>query len=110
MNGFTPSSQATRSEITAATQTSATVLTGPGHRTGPGYSVQANLMRNETIWPAMAQAYEGATGDLQAIRGTEVTIEGEEHLYALALRSAAWEYSDWIILDVGTGAAVLEAY
>jgi hypothetical protein len=37
-------------------------------------------------------------------------IEGDDRLYALAARSAAWEYSDWVILDVQTGAAVLEAY
>jgi hypothetical protein len=37
-------------------------------------------------------------------------IEGDAHLYALAARAAAWKYSDWIIMDVQTGAAVLEAY
>jgi hypothetical protein len=37
-------------------------------------------------------------------------IEGDTRLYALAARTAAWEYSDWVILDVQTGAAVLEAY
>ncbi|MGD2215823.1 MAG: carboxypeptidase-like regulatory domain-containing protein [Gemmatimonadales bacterium] len=37
-------------------------------------------------------------------------IEGDAHLYALAARAAAWEYADWVILDVQTGAAVLEAY
>ncbi len=35
-----------------------------GHRVGAGYSVQANLMRNATVWPAMAAAYENAKGDL----------------------------------------------
>ncbi|MCH9031769.1 MAG: DUF1028 domain-containing protein [candidate division Zixibacteria bacterium] len=28
------------------------------------YSVQANLMRNATVWPAMAEAFENAEGDL----------------------------------------------
>jgi hypothetical protein len=37
-------------------------------------------------------------------------IEGDTHLYALAARAAAWEYSDWVVLDVLTGAAVLESY
>src|SRR3954454_14341711 len=27
-----------------------------GHRTGEGYSAQANLMRNSTVWDAMAEA------------------------------------------------------
>jgi len=31
---------------------------------GAGYSVQANLMSNENIWPAMAKAFESAKGDL----------------------------------------------
>jgi uncharacterized Ntn-hydrolase superfamily protein len=32
--------------------------------TGPGYAVQANLMANDKVWPAMAEAYEKAEGDL----------------------------------------------
>jgi uncharacterized Ntn-hydrolase superfamily protein len=35
-----------------------------GHHTGAQYSVQANLMANDRIWPAMATAYEHAQGDL----------------------------------------------
>ena len=35
-----------------------------GHQIGEGYSVQANMMTNATVVPAMARAYEGATGDL----------------------------------------------
>ena len=35
-----------------------------GHRSGNGYSVQANLMLNDKVWPAMAEAYEAAAGDL----------------------------------------------
>ncbi len=35
-----------------------------GHRTGPGYSVQANLMLSETVPAAMARAYEATDGDL----------------------------------------------
>jgi uncharacterized Ntn-hydrolase superfamily protein len=31
---------------------------------GEGFSVQANLMANESVWPAMAGAYREATGDL----------------------------------------------
>jgi uncharacterized Ntn-hydrolase superfamily protein len=37
-----------------------------GHHVGAGYSVQANLMRNDRIWPAMSQAFETADGDLAA--------------------------------------------
>jgi uncharacterized Ntn-hydrolase superfamily protein len=35
-----------------------------GHRTGKGYTVQANLMANSTVPDAMAVAYENAEGDL----------------------------------------------
>jgi len=31
---------------------------------GRGFAVQANLMANDTIWPAMAKAFETSTGDL----------------------------------------------
>lgn len=35
-----------------------------GHHIGRNYSVQANLMRNSDVWPAMARAFESASGDL----------------------------------------------
>ena len=35
-----------------------------GHHVGSNYSVQANLMLNDKVWPAMARAFESATGDL----------------------------------------------
>jgi len=35
-----------------------------GHDCGAQYSVQANLMANDRVWPAMAKAYESAPGDL----------------------------------------------
>ena len=38
---------------------------GKGHVSGGrDYSVQANLMANDKVWPAMAKAYEDAKGDL----------------------------------------------
>jgi uncharacterized Ntn-hydrolase superfamily protein len=35
-----------------------------GDQLGAQFSVQANLMENDEIWPAMAEAYETAKGDL----------------------------------------------
>ncbi|MCH7677000.1 DUF1028 domain-containing protein [candidate division KSB1 bacterium] len=35
-----------------------------GHIVGDNFSVQANLMLNKKVWPAMKQAYEKAEGDL----------------------------------------------
>ena len=35
-----------------------------GHFVGKDFSVQANLMLNEKVWPAMARAFENTKGDL----------------------------------------------
>src|SRR5688572_14855966 len=35
-----------------------------GHHIGKNYSVQANLMLNDKVWPAMAAAFEATKGDL----------------------------------------------
>jgi uncharacterized Ntn-hydrolase superfamily protein len=35
-----------------------------GHIVGKDFSVQANLMLNDQVWPAMARAFESAPGDL----------------------------------------------
>ncbi len=35
-----------------------------GHFIGKDYSVQANLMLNEKVWPAMSKAFESTKGDL----------------------------------------------
>jgi uncharacterized Ntn-hydrolase superfamily protein len=44
--------------------TGARCIEAAGHRVGAGYSVQANLMLDSGVWPAMAKAYENARGDL----------------------------------------------
>ena len=51
-------------EGNVAAHTGANAIFAAGHRTGDGYSVQANLMENDTVWDAMAEAYEASTGDL----------------------------------------------
>ena len=35
-----------------------------GHRTGEGFSVQANMMASPQVWPAMAEAFSSAEGPL----------------------------------------------
>jgi len=35
-----------------------------GHDAGDGFSCQANMMGSPTVWPAMAEAFRGASGDL----------------------------------------------
>jgi uncharacterized Ntn-hydrolase superfamily protein len=47
-----------------AAYTGPSCIPDAGHRTGKQYSVQANLMSNPQVWPAMAAAYEKAEGDL----------------------------------------------
>lgn len=39
-------------------------IAAAGHKLGENYSVQANLMLNDKVWPAMAQAFENTKGDL----------------------------------------------
>jgi uncharacterized Ntn-hydrolase superfamily protein len=47
-----------------AAHTGAGCIPDAGHRVGKQYSVQANLMANDRVWPAMASAFEAAQGDL----------------------------------------------
>ncbi len=42
--------------------TGASCIDHAGHSVGDGYSVQANMMASADVWPAMADAYETATG------------------------------------------------
>jgi len=48
----------------AAVHTGKRCIECAGHRTGEGYSVQANLMLNNKVPEAMATEFEGAHGDL----------------------------------------------
>ena len=47
-----------------AAHTGAKNIQAAGHVTGKDYSVQANLMLNDKVWPAMSKAFETAKGDL----------------------------------------------
>ncbi|GMQ81042.1 MAG: hypothetical protein BMS9Abin05_0472 [Rhodothermia bacterium] len=47
-----------------AAHTGSRAIFAAGHQTGSQYSVQANMMERDTVWPAMAAAYESAEGDL----------------------------------------------
>jgi uncharacterized Ntn-hydrolase superfamily protein len=47
-----------------AAYTGSKCIPSAGNLVGTNYSVQANLMDNDTIWPAMAKAFEAARGDL----------------------------------------------
>jgi uncharacterized Ntn-hydrolase superfamily protein len=47
-----------------ATHTGASCIAYAGHRTGEGYSAQANMMASPDVWPAMASGFEAASGPL----------------------------------------------
>lgn len=47
-----------------AAHTGENAIIAAGHHTGENYSVQANLMGSEAVWPAMATAFEATRGDL----------------------------------------------
>jgi uncharacterized Ntn-hydrolase superfamily protein len=48
----------------AAAHTGADCIPDAGHQLGDGFSVQANIMRSTSVWPAMATAFESASGPL----------------------------------------------
>jgi uncharacterized Ntn-hydrolase superfamily protein len=47
-----------------AVHTGSKCIAAAGHLVGEQFSVQANLMVDDAVWPAMKQAYEQAQGDL----------------------------------------------
>lgn len=47
-----------------AVHTGTRCIAEAGHQAGSQFSVQANMMLKNTVWPAMAAAYESAQGDL----------------------------------------------
>jgi uncharacterized Ntn-hydrolase superfamily protein len=47
-----------------AAHTGAKNIQSAGHVVGKDYSVQANLMLNDKVWPAMSRAFESTSGDL----------------------------------------------
>lgn len=54
------------SEGRAAAHTGANTIQYAAHHVGEGYSVQANMMTNDTVIPEMVDAFEHASGDLAA--------------------------------------------
>jgi uncharacterized Ntn-hydrolase superfamily protein len=74
-----------------------------GHETGAQFSAQANLMASPRVWPAMAEAYRRAKGDLaerllQALEAAEAAggdIRGRQSAALLVVRATGtgrpWE-------------------
>jgi uncharacterized Ntn-hydrolase superfamily protein len=47
-----------------AAHTGSSTIPEAGHIVGDGFSVQANMMLKNSVWPAMAEAYRGLKGEL----------------------------------------------
>jgi uncharacterized Ntn-hydrolase superfamily protein len=86
-----------------AVHTGTKCIADAGHVKGDNYSVQANMMLNKKIWPAMSQAFEQSTGPLaermlaalQAAEAAGGDIRGRQSAAILVVRGKAsgkiWE-------------------
>ncbi len=91
----------TKGEV--ATHTGSSCIEAAGHRQGRNFSVQANMMLNNTVWDAMAKAFETTKGDfsdriiaaLKAAQGEKGDIRGSQSAAILIVKPEAtgnsWE-------------------
>lgn len=86
--------------------TGAAAIAAAGQHIGAGYSVQANMMANDRIWPAMSRAFESATGDLadrmlaalEAAEGAGGDVRGRQSA-ALLIVNAKGTGRPWVGAD-----------
>jgi len=91
---------------TVAAYTGKNCIPDAGHKIGTNYSVQANLMSNATVWPAMSAAFEKAQGDLgermlQALEAGQKAggdIRGMQSAAILVVKaqSTGKPWKDWV--------------
>ena len=86
-----------------ATHTGSDCIEAAGHRQGKNFSAQANMMLNNTVWDAMAKAFETTKGDLsdrmiaalKAAQGEKGDIRGSQSAAILIVKPQAtgnsWE-------------------
>ncbi len=84
-----------------ATHTASGCIAHAGHAVGDDFSVQANMMASDAVWPAMAEAFAHATGPLArrmlaALRGAESAggdVRGRQSSALVVVPAAgeAWE-------------------
>ena len=86
-----------------ATHTGSSCIDEAGHKQGKNFSVQANMMLNNTVWNAMAKAFETTTGTLserilaalKAAEGEKGDIRGKQSAAILIVKGEAtgnsWE-------------------
>jgi uncharacterized Ntn-hydrolase superfamily protein len=87
----------------AAAHTGSQCVPEAGHLVGDGYSVQANMMLSDRVWPAMARAFEESSGPLperlvvalQAAQDAGGDIRGKQSAALLVVRAQStgkvWE-------------------
>lgn len=92
-----------------AVHTGERCIPAAGHSRGEGFSCQANMMLNDTVWDAMAAAYGAADGDLAtrlmaALHAAESEggdIRGRESSALLVVAAAdsgrPWMYADVVV-------------
>lgn len=80
-----------------------------GHENGDGFSVQANMMHNASVWPAMAEAYRTTRGSLaerlmaalEAAQSAGGDIRGQQSASMLIVSGDAGERPwEGILLDL----------
>ena len=80
-----------------------------GHVLGESFSVQANMMLNDTVWPAMAQAFHAASGPLaerlvtalEAAQSAGGDIRGQQSAALLVVSGTAGEHPwEGILVDL----------
>ena len=84
-----------------AAHTGASCIAEAGHLTADGVSVQANMMRNASVWPAMLEAYSTAAGDfvqrllaaLEAAEGAGGDVRGRQSAAILVVAAASSGHS-----------------
>ena len=92
-----------------AAWTGASCIAGAGHETGDAFSVQANIMIDDGVVPAMAAAYRKAEGDfaerlLQALEGAQTAggdLRGRQSA-AILIVEAERQPAPWmgVVLDL----------
>jgi len=92
-----------------AAHTGERAIVAAGHHVGAQYSVQANLMANDRVWPAMARAFEDTEGDLAtrmlaalaAAQAEGGDIRGKQSAALLIVKGEStgrpWVGGDWVV-------------
>jgi len=92
-----------------AVHTGSRCIQAAGHFAGENYSVQANMMDNETVWSAMAEGFEKSSGklaerllfSLEAAQAAGGDVRGKQSA-AILVVDGTRRHSDWegVLMDL----------